>query len=52
MRAKVKTITITMKEGVFEKGKILANEHNRSFSNYVEWLILKEPKETQFTLNR
>ena len=52
MRAKVKPITITMKENVLEKGKILAKAQNRSLSNFIECLILKEPKETQSTLDQ
>ena len=44
---KEKTVTIRMPSSVFDKGKILAEVHHRSFSNLVEWLILKNIEETR-----
>ena len=43
--AKDKMTTIRMNGCVLEKGKTLAEIYHRSFSNYVEWLILKNAEE-------
>ena len=37
-----KPITFTMKENVIAMGKLKAKTDNRSFSNYIESLILKD----------
>jgi hypothetical protein len=39
---KTKPVTLTIKEDIIEKGKKKAIEQHRSFSNYVEWLIIND----------
>ena len=40
--SKTKPVTLTIKEDIIEKGKKEALKQHRSFSNYVEWLIIND----------
>lgn len=40
--SKAKPVTLTIKDDIIEKGKKEALKQHRSFSNYVEWLIIND----------
>lgn len=41
---KTKPVTLTISEDVIIQGKEQAIKEHRSFSNYVEWLIIEDKK--------
>ena len=48
---KTKPVTLTISENVIIEGKKQALKEHRSFSNYVEWLIIEDKKRGEKKIN-